>query len=62
MRAVHAHYHRIAHKITRDILVEHYKKYFVPSGELAGVVGDITPKDAVAKLEKALGAWKGGPG
>jgi predicted Zn-dependent peptidase len=48
-------------KITRDVLVEHYKKYFVPSGELAGVVGEITPKDAVAKLEKALGAWKGGP-
>ena len=48
-------------KITRDVLIEHHKKYFVPSGELAGVVGDITPKDAVAKLEKALGAWKGGP-
>ncbi|MGD0868790.1 MAG: pitrilysin family protein [Bryobacteraceae bacterium] len=48
-------------KIGRDVLVEHYKKYFVPSGELAGVVGEITPKDAVAKLEKALGAWKGGP-
>ena len=48
-------------KITRDVLVEHYRKYFVPSGEMAGVVGEITPKDAVAKLEKALGAWKGGP-
>src|ERR1039457_4811278 len=48
-------------KITRDVLVEHYKRYFVPSGELAGVVGEITPKDAVAKLEKAVGAWKGGP-
>ena len=48
-------------KITRDMLVEHHKKYFVPSGELAGLVGGISPKDAVAKLEKALGAWKGGP-
>jgi len=48
-------------KITRDVLVDHYKKYVVPSGELAGVVGDIAPRDAVAKLEKALGAWKGGP-
>ena len=48
-------------KITRENLVEHYKKYYVPSGELAGIVGDITPRDAVAKLEKALGAWKGGP-
>ena len=48
-------------RITRDTLMEHYKKYFVPSGELASVVGEITPKDAVAILEKALGSWKGGP-
>ena len=48
-------------KLTRDNLIEHYKKYYVPSGDLAGIVGDITPKDAVAALEKALGAWKGGP-
>ncbi|MCX6630567.1 MAG: insulinase family protein, partial [Candidatus Solibacter sp.] len=33
----------------------------VPSGELAGISGDITPAAAVAKLEKAIGAWKGGP-
>ena len=48
-------------KITRENLVEHYKKYYVPSGELAGISGDITPASAVAKLEKAVGAWKGGP-
>jgi len=48
-------------KITRDSLVEHYKTYYVPSGEWAGISGDITPAAAVAKLEKALGAWKGGP-
>jgi predicted Zn-dependent peptidase len=47
--------------ITREVLMEHYKKYFVPSGEMASLVGDIAPKDAVATLEKALGAWKGGP-
>jgi predicted Zn-dependent peptidase len=39
----------------------HYKKYYVPSGDLASVVGAIAPRDAVAQLEKALGAWKGGP-
>jgi predicted Zn-dependent peptidase len=33
----------------------------VPSGELAGIAGDITPREAVAKLEKALAGWKGGP-
>ena len=48
-------------RITREILIEHYKKYFVPSGELASIVGEITPQDAVAILEKALGEWKGGP-
>jgi zinc protease len=48
-------------KITRDMIVEHYKTYYVPSGELAGISGDITPEQAVTKLNKALGAWKGGP-
>ncbi|HEV3198320.1 MAG TPA: pitrilysin family protein [Bryobacteraceae bacterium] len=48
-------------KMTRDVIVEHYKTYYVPSGELAGISGDITPEEAVAKLNKALGAWKGGP-
>jgi zinc protease len=48
-------------KITREQLIEHYKRYYVPSGELAGIAGDITPQAAVAKLEKALAEWKGGP-
>jgi zinc protease len=48
-------------KITRDSLVEHYKTYYVPSGQWAGIAGDISAKDAVAKLEKLLGGWKGGP-
>src|SRR4029077_4259345 len=48
-------------RMTRDMIVEHYKTYYVPSGELAGISGDITPEEAVAKLNKALGAWKGGP-
>jgi zinc protease len=48
-------------KITRESIVEHYKKYYVPAGDWAGLVGDITPRDATAKLEKGLGAWKGGP-
>jgi predicted Zn-dependent peptidase len=33
----------------------------VPAGEFAGISGDITPRDAVSKLEKALSGWKGGP-
>lgn len=46
-------------KITRDRLIEFYKKYYVPSGDWAGIVGEVSPRDAVAKLERALGAWKG---
>ncbi len=48
-------------KIKREDLIEHHKKFFVPSGELAGISGDIAPAAAVAKLEKAIGGWKGGP-
>jgi predicted Zn-dependent peptidase len=48
-------------KITRETIVEHYKTFYVPSGEWAGIAGDISPRDAAAKLEKALGGWKGGP-
>ena len=48
-------------KITREKVIEHYKTYYVPSGEWAGIAGDITPKEAASKLEKALAAWKGGP-
>ncbi|HKE27528.1 MAG TPA: pitrilysin family protein [Bryobacteraceae bacterium] len=48
-------------KMTREDLLAHYKKYYVPSGEWAGIAGDITPAQAVAKLDKVLGSWKGGP-
>ena len=48
-------------KLTREALIEHHKRYFVPAGQLAGISGDITARDAVAKLEKYLAAWKGGP-
>ena len=48
-------------KIARESILEHYKTYYVPSGEWAGISGDIAPGDAVARLDKALGGWKGGP-
>jgi zinc protease len=48
-------------KITRDDVVQFYKTYYVPSGEWAGIAGDIAPAEAVAKLNKALATWKGGP-
>ncbi len=48
-------------KMTRDDVVQFYKAWYVPAGEWAGIAGDITPADAVAKLNKALAGWKGGP-
>lgn len=48
-------------KMTRDDVLAHYRKFYIPSGQLSGIAGDITPAEAVAKLEKALSAWKGGP-
>src|SRR5262249_15000498 len=39
-------------KITRERLLEFYKTYYVPSGDWAGIVGEVSPRDAVAKLEK----------
>ncbi len=48
-------------RITRDDLIEHYKTYYLPAGDLAGIAGDITPQEAVTKLDKALAGWKGGP-
>src|SRR5262249_23077780 len=48
-------------KITREKIIEHYKTFYVPAGQWAGIAGDITPREAVAKLDKALGGWKGDP-
>ena len=48
-------------RMTRENLIEEYKKYVVPSGEWAGIAGDVTPQQAIAWLDKAFGEWKGGP-
>jgi predicted Zn-dependent peptidase len=48
-------------KMTRENVIGHYRSYYLPSGQWAGIAGDINAKDAVAKLQKALGSWKGGP-
>ncbi len=48
-------------QMTRENLIEQYKKFFVPADQWAGIAGDIIPQEAVAMLEKALAGWKGGP-
>jgi zinc protease len=44
---------------TRDDVVAFYRAFFQPSRAIITVVGDITPADAKAKVEKALAGWTG---
>ncbi|MDX2036982.1 MAG: pitrilysin family protein [Isosphaeraceae bacterium] len=46
--------------ITRDDVVDFYRKVYVPNNAALTVVGDTTPDEITAKLEKALGSWKPG--
>jgi zinc protease len=46
--------------IGRDDLSGFHDRYYVPTGSLMGVTGDITPDQIVAKLEKYFAEWKGG--
>ncbi|HEU4874854.1 MAG TPA: pitrilysin family protein [Pyrinomonadaceae bacterium] len=50
-----------AKAITRDDVIAFHKAYFQPGRAIITVVGDITPSNAKASVEKALAAWaKGG--
>lgn len=46
--------------ITRDDVVAFHRAFFQPSRAIITVVGDITPADAKAKIEKAFAAWPAG--
>jgi zinc protease len=46
--------------LTRADFVDFHKKYFVPNNALLAIVGDISPDEAMAGLEKHFGAWKPG--
>ena len=43
--------------ITRDDVAKFHAAYFEPGRALITVVGDVTPADAKAAVEKALAAW-----
>lgn len=45
--------------LTRDDLVDFYKKYVSPSGAKIAVVGDLGSYDIKAVLEKTIGKWQG---
>jgi zinc protease len=46
--------------ITRDDLVAFHRACYVPNGAVIAVVGDVTPADAFARVERAFGAWPKG--
>lgn len=46
-------------KITRQDLVNAYKKYFTPQGARIAIVGDLSGYDIPALIEEKLGSWQG---
>jgi predicted Zn-dependent peptidase len=47
-------------RITRDDIVAFHKAFYQPARAYITVVGDITPAEAKAKIEKALAGWTAG--
>lgn len=45
-------------RMPRDVLVEFYRTYYVPSSVTVVAVGDVNPPDVVAKVRQAYGAWR----
>ena len=45
-------------KLTRDDLVNYYKKRYVPNNSICVIVGDFDAKEARKKVEMAFGPWK----
>jgi zinc protease len=46
--------------LTRQDFLDFHKSYYVPNNALIAVVGDITPDEAMAGLEKHFAGWKAG--
>jgi len=43
--------------LTRDDLVAFHKRWFAPNNAILAIVGDVTPEQAFAGVEKAFGSW-----
>jgi len=46
--------------LTRQDFLDFHRSYYVPNNALIAIVGDITPDEAMAGVEKHFGAWKAG--
>jgi zinc protease len=43
--------------ITRDDVARFHRDWFVPNNAILAIVGDLSPREAFAGAERALGAW-----
>jgi zinc protease len=46
--------------LTREDVVSFHRKVYVPNEAILAVVGDVRPADALARAERAFGAWQKG--
>ncbi len=47
-------------RITRDDLAAFHRDHFLPNNATLAIVGDVKTDDIIARVEKALAAWKSG--
>lgn len=61
---VHPYHHEVIgdmadlHTMSRDDLVEHYRRYYAPNNAIAVAVGDFDPVAMQARLESLFGRYK----
>jgi zinc protease len=46
--------------ITREDIVDFHRTFYVPNNAILAVVGDVKPKEALAKVKAKFGGWKSG--
>jgi zinc protease len=44
--------------LTRDDFVSFHRQFYVPNNALLAIVGDVSPEEAIAGVEKAFGDWE----
>ncbi|MCX8010104.1 MAG: insulinase family protein, partial [Ignavibacteria bacterium] len=47
-------------KINRDLILSHYKKYFIPNEAIVVIYGDFEEDEMLSTIKENLGKWKKG--
>jgi zinc protease len=55
-------YQETVKKLTRDDMVEFFRRFYVPNNTLIAITGDIDKTEVMRKLEEAFGDWAKAPG